>query len=337
MQEKKQLNIYKAIPWILIVMCLVYIVLNNGVINKRSEKNIEESIESRHNVVVTNFVAYDFVRQIAKDKLDITFLMGPGVDSHSYEPKPSDVVKIVNSDLLIYIGGEMESWVSDLERAGHLEGLKKFQLMDTVELIKEEHDHDEEEEHYEGDGHDHNAEEESDHFDEHIWTSPSNAIKMVENIAIIISSLDKENTDFYLENAEKYAKEIETVRSEIWDIVNNSKHDTLLFGDKMPMKYFIKEYGLNVSSAFDGCSTETEPSMTKITSLIAEVNEKKLPAVLHIELNSGKVAKTIASETGAEVLEIQTLHNISKTDFDNGETYISLMRRNYEVLKKALN
>ena len=104
------------------------------------------------------------------------------------------------------------------------------------------------------------------------------------------------------------------------------------------MQYFIKYYGLNVSAAFSGCSTETEPSASTIAYLENKVKEENIPVVLYIELNDGRVAKTIASEAGdnCQAMQIQTLHNISKDDFDNGETWVSLMTRNIEVLKKAL-
>ena len=114
------------------------------------------------------------------------------------------------------------------------------------------------------------------------------------------------------------------------------KRDRLIFGDKMPMQYFLNEYGLKASAAFNGCTTETEPSAKTITYLVNKVKEENIPVVLYIELSTGKTAKSIAEETGVETLQIQTLHNISKDDFEKGETYVSLMERNLEVLKKAL-
>ena len=104
----------------------------------------------------------------------------------------------------------------------------------------------------------------------------------------------------------------------------------------MPMQYFLNEYGLTSSAAFGGCSTETEPSAKTITYLINKVKEESIPVVLYIELSTGKTAKSIARETGAKTMQIQTLHNISKDDFESGETYVSLMTRNIDVLKEAL-
>jgi zinc transport system substrate-binding protein len=111
----------------------------------------------------------------------------------------------------------------------------------------------------------------------------------------------------------------------------------------MPMQYFLDEYSLKSSAAFTGCSTETEPSASTIAYLVQKVVEEEIPIVLYIELNNGKVAETIASEANKKIgenkvstMQIQTLHNVTKEDFENGETYVNLMERNLEVLKKAL-
>ena len=122
------------------------------------------------------------------------------------------------------------------------------------------------------------------------------------------------------------------------EIVDNKVRDRLIFGDKMPMQYFINYYGLKVSAAFSGCSTDAEPSGKTIAYLINVAKEEKIPVILYIELNTGKVASTIASEVGDEctAMKIQTLHNVEKDDFKNGETWVTLMERNIDVLKKAL-
>ena len=159
---------------------------------------------------------------------------------------------------------------------------------------------------------------------------------MVKYLSEQFCNLDNENKDIYEKNAENYITKIDDLRTRIQEIVNNKKRDRLVFGDKMPMQYFLNEFGLTASAAFNGCSTEAEPSIKTITYLINKVKEENIPVVLYIELSTGKTAKSIANETGAKVLQIQTLHNISKDDFKNGETYVSLMERNLQVLKEAL-
>ena len=161
---------------------------------------------------------------------------------------------------------------------------------------------------------------------------------MVNALEEYMEKIDNSNSKKYKENAQKYVAQIEEVDNKIRQIVDNKKRETLIFADKMPMQYFINYYNLKVSAAFNGCSTETEPSAKTIAYLQNKVKEEKIPVVLYIELNPGKVAKTIADEAGSgcEAMQIQTLHNISLDDFNNNETWVSLMTRNIDVLKKAL-
>lgn len=225
----------------------------------------------------------------------------------------------------------MEGWSEKILNSIDTSKTEILCLLDTVEKQAEEeiegteaHEH-EEEEH-----------EEEIEYDEHIWSSTENAKTMVKYLANYISKRDEKNKETYQKNTNTYIAEIDKLTEDIQEIVNNRKRDRIVFGDKMPMQYFINQFGLKVSAAFSGCSTETEPSSATIAYLVNKIKEEKIPVVLYIELNDGKIAHTIAEEAGVETAQIQTLHNISKQDFDNGETYVSLMRRNLEVLKKAL-
>lgn len=323
---------FKKLILIIVVIALIgsliaIMLFSNGVKSQVSTDKLS--------VVVTTFSAYDFVRQIGSDNVEITYLLGPGVDAHSYEPTSQDLVKIQNSDIFIYIGGEMEEWTKKVLDSLDTKDTKLICLADTVNTIEEQEVDGAEEE-----KHTHEEEEEHDHqegaFDEHIWTSPANAMIMVQSLANELSGIDKENENIYQKNAQSYIAKIKNVQFEIQEIINNRVRDRLIFADKMPMQYFINEFKLKVSAAFNGCSTETEPSSSTIAYLIKKIKEENIPVVLYIELNNGKVAKTIAEESGVEAMQIQSLHNISKDDFQNAETYVSLMTRNLEVLKKAL-
>jgi zinc transport system substrate-binding protein len=316
MNSKKILLICIAIA----IIAAVVVVMAKGGTQQKTDNG-------KLNVSVTSFTAYDFVRQIAGDKVNLTFLLNPGEEMHSYDPNPQDLSTIQNSDLFIYIGGETEVWAEEILETLDVSDVKVLRLMDTVNLEEEQEvDGAEEEE----------EEEEEGAFDEHIWTSPANSIKMLQSISNELIALDAENEDTYKTNNAKYIEEIKDVQSEIRKIVDDRVRDRLVFGDRMPMQYFLNEFGLTASAAFNGCSTETEPSSRTIAYLVDKVREENIPVVLYIELGQGQVAKTIAEETGAETMQIQSLHNISKTDFDNNETYVSLMTRNLEVLKKAL-
>ena len=264
-------------------------------------------------IVTTNFPSYDFVRAIVKDKAEVKMLLKPGMEIHDYEPTPKDIIDIENSDLFVYIGGESDYWVDNILKDIKKDSNEVIKLMDYVDLVEEE------------DG----------EFDEHVWTSPINSIKMIESLRDKIISID--NNEEYKSNSESYINDIKNIDLEIRDIVSNSKRKTLVFGDRFPIIYFVKEYGLNYYAAFSGCAHETEVSAKTLSFLISKVKKESIPVVFHIELSNTKIADTISKETNTKVLEYHTAHNISKSDFDSGVTYVDIMKNNINVLKEALN
>lgn len=319
-----------ALVIVLIAIILVGIIagVKLGKRNKTSNANDTEKIK----VTASNFASYDFLRAIIgdNDNIELTFLLGPGKDAHSYDPTAQDLITIQNSDLFIYIGGEMEKWADRVLPTIDTNNTKIICVADDIKTIEEQE--------IDGAEPEEDEDEEEGAFDEHIWTSPANAITMVNTLEKSMEEIDSSNSSKYKQNAENYIEKIKNVDKQIQEIVDNKKRDRLVFGDKMPMQYFMNYYKLQVSAAFSGCSTETEPSSKTIAYLVNKAKEEKTPVILYIELNNGKVANTIANEVGngCKAMQIQTLHNVSKADFDNGETWVSLMERNLDVLKTAL-
>ena len=322
----------KKVILVIILIAIILVGIIAGVVlgkkNKTSNNNNTEKIK----VTASNFASYDFLRAIIgdNDNIELTFLLGPGKDAHSYDPTAQDLITIQNSDLFIYIGGEMEKWADRVLPTLDTSNTKVICVADDIKTIDEQE--------IDGAEPEEEEDEEEGAFDEHIWTSPDNAITMVNTLEKSMEEIDSSNSSKYKQNAENYIAKIKNVDKQIQEIVDNKKRDRLVFGDKMPMQYFINYYKLQVSAAFSGCSTETEPSSKTIAYLVNKAKEEKIPVILYIELNNGKVAKTIANEVGdgCKAMQIQTLHNVSKTDFDNEETWVSLMERNLDVLKAAL-
>ena len=316
-----------------IMLVVILVILLIAVIGISSVANVSRNSNDKMQIVVTNFATYDFVRQIIgqSSEIELEFLLEPGMDSHGYEPTAKDIIKIKNADAFIYVGGELEQWADRIVET--MEDSKKTVcLLDMADLIKESEVDGAEHIHQENEGA-HGIELE---YDSHVWTSPANSIKIMQNLTVLISEHDKENEEMYIKNSEEYIAQIKGVQSEIQKIVDNRVRDRLVFGDRMPMQYFVNEFGLEVSAAFNGCSSEAEPSSKTISYLIDRVNSENIPVILYIELGNGKVAQTIANETGSQIAQIQSFHNVSKDDFYNGESYVTLMKRNLEVLKKAL-
>lgn len=318
----------KKIILICILIALVAILLIAIFNVKKENKKDEDKLE----IVASNFASYDFIREIIgnNSEFNLTFLLGPGKDGHSYDPTAQDLIKIQEADMFVYIGGEMEKWTPKVLESLYNNKSTVVCVSDAVKKLEEQEidgaEPEQEEEEVEG------------AFDEHIWTSPENAIKMVTALENEIEKKDPNNKEKYRKNSNEYITQIQEIDKEIQNIVDNKVRDRLVFADKMPMQYFVNYYNLNVTAAFAGCSTETEPSASTIAYLVNKVKEEKTPVVLYTELNDGKVAQVICNEVGngCQMLKIQSLHNVSKSEFDNGATWVSLMKSNIDVLKKAL-
>ena len=291
-------------------------------------------------IVTTIFPEYDWVREILGDKADnaeITMLLDNGVDLHSYQPTADDIVKISDCDLFIYVGGESDEWVEDALRNAANRNMKVINLLEvlgdsvkTEEIVEgmqeEEHEHEDAEEH-----------EHEEEADEHVWLSLKNAKMLVRVISKALQELDPDNKDIYAANADAYVKKLSALDAEYQAAVDAASNKTILFGDRFPFRYFADAYGLDYYAAFPGCSSESEASAKTLSFLIDKINEEQIPVVFHTELSNEKMTDCICEATGAKKLLLHSCHNVSKDDFENGATYLSLMEQNVAALKEALN
>ncbi len=278
----------------------------------------------QYSAVAVDFPSYDALRAIMGDDDDILMLLPPGVESHGYEPTPKDMIAVADADIVVYTGGHSQDWVDRLLSASDDPPLC-FRLIDQVELLSEES-----REGMEDRGHHHG-------IDEHVWTSIPNEISIINNLADALISLDSERAEEFLHNADAYIAELEALDEKIRKIVAASRLDTLIFASRFPLLYFVSEYGLEYYAAFPGCAEETEPSARTIAFLIDKAKEIDAGYVMNIELSSALIARTIAEEAGCGVLVFNSMHNITLNDYLAGETYLTLMARNAEVLEEALS
>ena len=184
---------------------------------------------------------------------------------------------------------------------------------------------------------DHDGHEEEIEYDEHIWTSPVNAMKLVDVIGDTLAEADPAHADTYHQGAENYKKELEEIDSGFREVSANRKRNMIVMGDKFPFRYLADEYQLDYRAAFSGCSSDTELSAKTIAYLIDKVKEEQIPAVYYLELSSHRVAEIIGEETGAEPLLLHSCHNVTRAQFDAGITYAGLMRQNIENLRKGID
>lgn len=286
----------------------------------------------RLSVVCSIFAPYDFARRIAGDRAEVKMLLPTGVESHSYEPTPRDIIELENSDIFFYVSEHTETWVTQITDAVENESVKKIDIADELGIVINDHDHDHD--HHHGEEHDEHDESETD---EHIWTNLETATKMIECIAKEMGEADTDNADYYSENAKAYSAEILELRDDFSRLVKSSKRREIVSGSRFAMKNFTREFGIEFTAAFDSCVDNTEPSASVMAQIIDRINVDNLPVVFYEELTEPKIARAVSIETGAKMLLLHSCHNVSSDEMKRGETYLSLMRQNYRNLKEALN
>ena len=327
---------------VLVVGLLAFLVLNR-----------EKFEQKKYSVVSTSFPGYDFARAVTKNtNISAKMLVKPGAETHTYEPTPQDIIDIKNADMFIYVGGDSDTWVEKILKDVDTKKTHVVKLVDLVSTVNEEivegmededeheHDHDHSHSHdYDHDHddhnhkHDHDEEEEGPEIDEHVWTSPKKAMEIVKKIAKVASEIDTAEKNKIDDNTEKYVAEIAAVDKDLHQVIDG-KISEIVVTDRFPFRYFADEFGLKYAAAFSGCSEQTEASAKTISFLINKVKQDKVKKIYKIELSNGKIAETVSKDTGVEVLELHSAHNVTAEDFSKGVTYVDLMKRNLLALSK---
>lgn len=291
----------------------------------------EENGDGGLKIIATTFPGYDFARRICGDAAEVTLLIPPGSESHSYEPSAKDIAEISKCDLFIYTGGESDTWIEDIF-ASFDHKIERFSMMDCVELLENEGDEHSGHAHH----HDHLGE-----YDEHVWTSPANAIQIAEGIGLKAVELSEDNKDDIKKNTEEYIAELTLLHSDFMELFDGIKGRqgelTLAIGDRFPLLYFTEEYGLDHISAFPGCSHETEVSAAQMSRIIDRIKAEGLKTVFYMDFSNPIIANSISEATGAEVKRLYSCHNVTKEQLEGGASYISLMRENLAVFTEAFN
>lgn len=298
----------------MLALCMILLILGNF------------AVAEGKTVVATSFPCYDFARQVAGEHCEIKLLIRPGTEVHSYEPSPSDILSIGGADLFVYIGGSGDVWAEEILNSFSGEGPATVRLMESVEGIEAEHHHDE---------HDHTHGELE--LDEHIWTSPKNAVRMVEMVAESMIEAMPEHAGDFRANADAYIEKIREIDARLEQIVAGGRRSELVVADRFPFLYLAHDYHLSYSAAFTSCATDTEPSAQILVELIQKIVSDKIPVVYTIEMSTGTIANTLAEETGVEILTLHSAQTVTQEEFESGESYVTLMEKNLDAIAKGLN
>ncbi|OGW19609.1 MAG: zinc-binding protein [Nitrospirae bacterium GWC2_46_6] len=304
----------------ILIICLAVMLLSCA---KKEEKQPETK---KLRIVTTLFPLYDFAKNIGVEYADVSLLLPPGVESHSFEPKPDDIVKINKAGVFIYTGKHMEPWAEKILKGIDNKSLIVVDSSNGINLMKEA----------EEDGHDHKHGKSEQEMDPHIWLDFGNAQKMVDNMLEGFIKADAVNADVYRKNAAQYKALLSALDNKFREGLASCSTKYFIHGGHYAFGYMAGRYGLNYISAYRGFSPDSEPSAKRLAELVKNMKKHNVKHIFYEELVSPRVADTIAKETGAALLQLHAAHNITKKEWDKGVTFAGLMEQTLANLKIGL-
>lgn len=278
-------------------------------------------------VVTTLFPLYDFARTIAGDAAEVTMLLPPGTEPHSFEPKPNDIVRISRASLFIYTNPDMEPWAGTVLKGIDNRNLRVVNAGEGIAYrgtdppLGREH------------GHEHAGA--HDGRDPHVWLDLGNAAIMVDNLLAGFVAADPNHADRYRVNAEALKVRLSDLDRRFRNGLQECGTRTLLHGGHFTFGYLARRYGLEYRS-LSGVSSESEPSAARMAAMVREIKASGVRFLFAEELLSPRLSETLAGEAGVTVLKLHGAHNLGRDEFQRGATFIGLMEQNLAALEKGL-
>lgn len=301
-----------------------------------NKKEVQGEITGEKLSVMASFYpVYDFAQKVGGDKVNVTNMVPAGTEPHDWEPATSDITRLEKADVFVYSGAGMEHWTDTVLKSLQNKDLISVEASQGISLHKgheEEHAEEHEEEHAE------HKDGEEDHkhgaFDPHVWLSPMNAKKEMENIKDAFVKVDPENKDYYETNYQTYAEKFDQLDQTYKDTLTPLPNKVVVVSHEA-FGYLCSSYGLT-QMGIEGLSPDSEPDPARMAQVIDFVNQNHIKTIFFEELVSPKVAETIANETGANTQVLNPLEGLTDEELKNGADYFSVMEKNLAVLKKAL-
>ncbi|MFJ5760550.1 metal ABC transporter solute-binding protein, Zn/Mn family [Neobacillus sp. NPDC093182] len=317
-------------------------------VSENTDKKEKETLT----VYTTIYPLEDFTKKIGGEFVEVQSIYPPSVDAHSYEPTTKDMINLADSDLFIYTGVGIEGFADKAAETLQKEEVQILKAGEGIELIpssdehhhegeeghSESEHHEDEEGHSEGEAESHEHEEDEHHhgdLDPHVWLDPVLAVDVANNIKTSLSKIMPEHKAEFETNFNKLKSELEQLDQEFKTTIDASKTKYLLVAHAA-YGYWEKRYGIK-QIAIAGLSPTQEPSQKELQAIIEESSEHNIHYVVFEQNLTPKVAKIIQDEIGAKSLTLHNLEAVTKENLKQKDDYFSIMRKNLETLKIALN
>ena len=290
---------------------------------------LPEAFAEQCSVMTTIFPLTDFAQAVGGDRVKVTQLLPPGAEAHTWEPKPSDIVKLSRADVFLYIGSEMEPWVAGILKTIENPKLVITEASQGLPLLRADQTD------AGGEKHHHSNESTHGRFDPHIWLNFDYDRNIVDKITAGLSKRDPEGILYYRRNAEAYKAKLRDIDLRYRKEFGGCSSKEIILGSHAAFAYLAQQYGLTQVPLY-GISPNAEPTPKKMAEVITLAKKYRARAIYYEELVSDKLAKTIANEVGAKTLVLSTGENLTQKQIEAKVTFLDLMEQNLENLKYGL-
>ena len=273
-------------------------------------------------IVTSIFPLMEFARAVSGERGDVSLLLPAGAEVHTWQARPSDIVRLSSADLFIYIGSDLEPWIEGVLQSVRNPNLKVLEASQGISLIEKEP---------ENPRHEH----EHGEADPHIWLDFENDQIIVDRIKDVLSEIDPEGSKIYRRNVSLYKEKLKKLDQAFKAGLKNCVHRTFIMGGHAAFGYLARRYNLKQISLF-GLSPDSRPTPKKLIEVAELARKYKIKVIFFESSASGELAKVLAEEVGARTLVLNPGANLTKEQLRSGTTFFDIMEENLENFKDAL-
>jgi zinc transport system substrate-binding protein len=306
---------------IIVAIVAIAIIVGGLIVLSQIKRTKQKTIGAgKIKIVTTLFPLYDMAKNIGADKAEVALLIPPGVEPHTFEPKPSDIIKISEADCFVYTGRFMEPWAEDIIQGLSNKNLIVVDASKGTRMIRAVFP---------------DNDEPGGVLDPHIWLDFDNAKIMAKNIAEALAAKDQADKAFFQQRADDYNTKLTQLDTSFRTALSTCKSREIVYGGHYAFGYLAKRYGLRYLAA-QGVAPDAEPTAKDLIRLIEQIKKNNIHYVFYEELTSPKIAETIARETHAKILLLNAAHNLTKDQFERGVSFFEILHTDLENLKIGL-
>ena len=331
----------KFLSLFLLSIVAVILAACGGDDNATTDKETTEESTNKLSIYTTVYPLQYFTERIGGEYVDVSSIYPPGANEHTFEPTQKDMMTLADADMFFYIGLGLEGFV---EKAKNTLANENVKLVATADHVSEEklhistghvHAEDEEDDH----GHEEEANDllidHSGHgHDSHVWLSPVISQDLAAVIKDELVAAMPEQEALFTENYEALVAELKELHANFEAMAAQTAQKTF-FVSHAAFGYIAGHYGFS-QVPVAGLNSQSEPSQKELTKIVDLAKKENIQYIFFEQNVSSNLTEVIQNEVAADSLILHNLSVLTTDDIKNGETYFTLMEKNMEALKTAL-